>query len=177
MEHLALHIGALKQQHCRYTCNAMVHFKRVLVHWHWSGHTPAELRLCALLAIRAGCKERPRWCWSTIYSDRQKLHKGKSVAARTGSWWHTAALSGTLLIENTFDRKLGHFWSKTGTLLIENWDTFDWNQGHPAVKIGAFDQGNGDTKCTTYFICFWHPQNRFCQSFDSFQTFEPSVMV
>ena len=78
---------------------------------------------------------------------------------------HTAALSGTLLIENTFDRKLGHFWSKTGTLLIENWDTFDWNQGHPAVKIGAFDQGNRDTKCTTYFISFWHPQNRFCQSF------------
>ena len=52
-----------------------------------AGTHTAELRLCALLAIRAGCKERQRWsCWSKIYSDRQKLHKGKSVAARTGSW-------------------------------------------------------------------------------------------
>ena len=70
-------------------------------------HTP-ELRLCALLAIRGGCKERTERRWSKIYSVRQKLHKGKvsrqePVAAEPPG-------TPSCALWDTSDGKLWSFW-------------------------------------------------------------------
>ena len=98
-------------------------------------HTP-ELRLCALLAIRGGCKERTERQWSKIYSVRQKLHKGKvsrqePVAAEPPG-------TPSCALSDTVDGKPGH---QVHTMYV---------QGHPNVLSGTLFMESQDTKCRKY---------------------------